>query len=219
VALGRLQSDPQVFDARMDELTYLSNLIMEGTDSDGERLESSEAANLVIATCNLGACHDLWLEGEGEPLERVQEMLGDAPGLVRLFRIGWHLLSNLPGEAAARLKALFADPVVRATLAEKPWVLTEVDGLLGNPDFEQVVAKRDFEDARETLKILGIGLEAEAVVVLCVLTDGVPRYARLLEHKPPEGAVMTYAARFITTMSDLLTVHRFLDNLAGQVRL
>jgi len=219
VALGRLQNDPTLFDARMDELTYLSNLIMEGTDSDGERLESSEAANLVIATCNLGVCHDLWLEDDSDPVERVLEMLGDAPGLVRLFRIGWHLLSNLPGEAAARLKALFADPVVRGTLAEKPWVLSEVDGLLGNPDFEEVVANRDFEDARETLKILGIGLEPEAVVVLCLLTDGVPRYARLLEQKPPEGAVMTYASRFITTMSDLLAVHRFLDNLDGQVRL
>jgi hypothetical protein len=94
-----------------------------------------------------------------------------------------------------------------------------VDGLLGNPDFETVVASRNFDDAQETLKILGIGIEPEAVVVLCVLTDGVPRFARLLEQKPPEGAVMTYASRFITTMGDLLTLHRFLDELERQVRL
>jgi hypothetical protein len=219
VALGRLQSRPAVFDARMDELTYLSNLIIEGTDSGGERLESAEAANLVMATCNLGACHDLWLENEPDEVAAVERMLEDAPGLVRLFRIGWHLLSNLPRQAAARLKALFADPAVRTTLAEKPWVLTEVDGLLGNPDFETVVASRNFDDAQETLKILGIGIEPEAVVVLCVLTDGVPRFARLLEQKPPEGAVMTYASRFITTMGDLLTLHRFLDELERQVRL
>ena len=219
VALGRLQSRPDIFDARMDELTYLSNLVMEGTDSGGERLESTEAANLVVATCNLGAGHDLWLENAEDEVAAVEGMLGEAPGLVRLFRIGWHLLSNLPVQAAARLKALFADPAVRSTLAEKPWVLSEVDGLLGNPDFESVVARRDFEDARETLKILGIGLEPEAVVVLCVLTDGVPRFARLLEQNPPEGAVMTYASRFIATMSDLLTVHRFLDELERQVRL
>ena len=55
VALGRLQNQPEVFDARMDELTYLSNLIMVGVDSGGERLGSAEAANLVIATCTLGA--------------------------------------------------------------------------------------------------------------------------------------------------------------------
>ncbi len=219
VALGRLQNRPAVFDARMDELTYLSNLIMEGTDSGGERLESAEAANLVVATCNLGAGHDLWLENEADEVAAVERMLEAAPGLVRLFRIGWHLLSNLPGQAAARLKALFADPAVRATLAEKPWVLSEVDGLLGNPDFETVVERREFDDAQETLKILGIGLEPEAVVVLCVLTDGVPRFARLLEQKPPEGAVMTYASRFIATMSDLLTIHRFLDELERQVRL
>ncbi len=219
VALGRLQSQPAVFDARMDELTYLSNLVMVGVDAGGERLESGAAANLVIATCTLGACHDLWLEQADDEVEAVLEMLAEAPGLVRLFRIGWHLLGNLPGMAAARLKALFADPAVRDRLAEKPWVLSEVDSLLGNPDFEEVVASRNFDDAQETLKILGIALEPEAVVALCVLTDGVPRFARLLDQKPPEGAVMTYAARFVTTMKDLLVVHRFLDDLAAQVRL
>jgi hypothetical protein len=219
VALGRLQSQPDVFDARMDELTYLSNLLMVGAESGGERLESSDAANLVISACTLGACHDLWLEQEGDEVDSVEQMLAGAPGLVRLFRIGWHLLANLPGMAAARLKALFADQAVRGRLAEKPWVLSEVDGLLGNPDFEAVVASRNFEDAQETLKILAIALEPEAVVVLCVLMDGVPRFARLLEQKPPEGAVMTYAARYITTMKDLLKVHRFLDDLEAQVRL
>jgi hypothetical protein len=219
VALGRLQSQPDVFDARMDELTYLSNLLMVGAESGGDRLESSDAANLVIATCTLGACHDLWLEQEGDEVAAVAGMLAQSPGLVRLFRIGWHLLANLPGMAAARLKVLFADQTVRDRLSEKPWVLSEVDGLLGSPDFEEVVASRNFEDAQETLKILAIALEAEAVVVLCVLMDGVPRFARLLEQKPPEGAVMTYASRFITTMKDLLKVHRFLDDLDAQVRL
>ncbi len=219
VALGRLQSEPEVFDARMDELTYLSNLLMAGTESGGERLDSSEAANLVIATCTLGACHDLWLELEGDEVAAVLDMLADRPGLVRLFRIGWQLLSNLPAMAAARLKSVFADPDVRNRLAEKPWVLGEVDGLLGNPDFEEVVASRNFDDAQETLKILAIALEPEAVVALCVLTDGVPRFARVLEQTPPEGAVTTYAARPVATMKDLLIVHRFLDDLADQVRL
>ena len=219
VALGRLQSQPGTFDARMDELTYLSNLLLAGVDAGGERLESSAAANLVIAACNLGACHELWLEGAEDEVEAVLGMLAEPPGLVRLFRIGWHLLANLPGMAAARLKALFADQAVRDRLAEKPWVLSEVDSLLGNPDFQEVVASRNFEDAQETLKILAIALEAEAVVVLCVLMDGVPKFARLLDRKPPEGAVMTYAARYLCTMKDLLVVHRFLDGLDAQVRL
>lgn len=219
VALGRLQSQPQRFDARMDELTYLSNLLMAGTESGGERLESGPAANLAIATCNLGACHDLWLDREVDGVAAVHDALCAAPGLVRLFRIGWCLLANLPGQAAVRLKALFADPMVRQRLSEKPWVLAEVDGLLGVPDFEAVVRDGNFEDAQETLKILGIALEPEAVVVLNVLTDGVPKFARVLEHRPPQGAVMTYASRYFATMSDLLAVHGFLDNLEAQVRL
>ena len=141
------------------------------------------------------------------------------PGLVRLFRVGWHLLANLPVEAAGRLVSVFADETVRSRLGEKPWVLTEVDALLGSPDFEETVAARNFEDARETLKILGIALEAEAVVTLCVLTDGVPQFARVLEGRPPEGAVMTYASRDFSTMSDLMAVHRFLDDLDDQIRL
>ncbi|MGE0623675.1 MAG: DUF6178 family protein [Pseudomonadales bacterium] len=219
VALGRLQPRPEVFDRCMDELTYLSNLLMEGVDAGGDRLASGEAANLVIATCNLGACHDLWLEPDDDAVAAIETMLCGEPGLVRLFRIGWHLLANLPRSAAARLKTLFADEVVRARLSAKPWVLREVDGLLGAPDFEETVAARQYEDARETLKILGIALEPEAVVTLCVLTDSVPRFARVLEGEPPEGAVMTYASRNFCTMGDVLAVHRFLDTLDRQVRL
>jgi len=219
VALGRLQSEPEPFDRRMDELSYLANLLLVGTESGGERLESAAAANLVIATCNLGASHDLWLAEVADPAAEVLEMLRNEPGLVRLFRIGWHLLAGLPREAAACLTAVFADDAVRTRLGAKPWVLTEVDALLTTPDFQETVAGRAFEDAGETLKILGIALEPEAVVVLCMLTDGVPKFARVLEDRPPEGAVMTYAARNLTTMSDLMTVHRFLDGLADQVRL
>lgn len=219
VALGRLQSDPGRFDARMDELTYLSNLLMIGAESGGERLASGAAANLVVATCNLGASHDLWLAQDVDGPDAVCAMLQDAPGLVRLFRIGWHLLANLPRTAATRLKGLFADEAVRARFAARPWVLKEVDGLLGVPDFEAVIAARNFEDAQETLKILGIALEPEAVVVLSVLTDGVPRFARVLDGAPPEGAVMTYASRDFSTMADVLSVHRFLDRLDEQIRL
>ncbi len=219
VALGRLQSSAEVFDRRMDELTYLSNLVMEGVDMCGDRLTSADAANLVVATCNLGACHDLWLDNREDAVTAVEQMLSKEPGLVRLFRIGWHLLADLPQMAAARLTALFADDAIRTHLAAKPWVLREVDGLLGVPDFEATVAARQFEDARETLKILGIALEAEAVVVLCVLMDALPRFARVLEGEPPEGAVMTYASRNFCTMGDVLAVHRFLDNLGAQVRL
>ena len=219
LALGELQTDPEIFDARMDELTYLANLLMVGTEAGGERMESNVAARLALSACNLGASHELWLGGDEEPVAAVREMLMAEPGLVRLFRVGWHLLAALPGAAAGRLKELFQEEAVRKRLAAKPWVLEEADALLSNPDLEEVIGARDFEDARETLKILGIALEAEAVVVLCVLTDGVPRFARVLEERPPEGAVMTYASRDVATMGDLMGIHRFLDRLETQVRL
>ena len=219
LALGALQADPDSFDERMDELTYLANLLMVGVELGSERLESGPAANLVVATCNLGASHELWLAPAGDPVAAVQAMLQAEPGLVRLFRVGWHLLANLPVEAAERLVLLFSNEAVRERLQEKRWVLDEVDALLAVPDFKQTVAERNFEDAQETLKILGIALEPEAVVALCVLTDGVPRFARLFDGQPPEGAVLTFASRNFTTMSDLMAVHRFLDRLETQVRL
>jgi hypothetical protein len=219
LALSGLQGVPEQFDRRMDELTYLANLLMVGVEYAGERMESRPAARLALATCNLGASHELWLAEAEDPVETVRAMLMTEPGLVRLFRVGWHLLANLPMETASGLTKLFADEVIREHLAAKPWVLKEVDALLGNPSFEETVAGRDFEDARETLKILGIALEAEAVVVLCVLIDGVPRFPRVLEDRPPEGAVMTFAARDIATMSDLMRIHRFLDGLGAHVRL
>jgi len=219
-ALGRLHSEPAVFDARMDELTYLANLLISGAEAGGDRLTSDTAANLAVATCNLGASHELWLEGEDlEPVDAVTSMLDSEPGLVRLFRIGWCLLARLPRQASQRLGEVFADESVRGRLSVKPWVLGEVDALIGSPSLEQTVANREFEDARETIKILGIALEPEAVAVLCVLTDGVPRFARALEEQSPQGAVVSYAARDFATMSDLMLVHRFLDGLDGQVRM
>ncbi len=219
LALGRLQEDPACFDERMDELTYLANLLMVGAELDGGRLESGVAAQLVVATCNLGASHSLWLTAPEDPVAAVADALAAPPGLVRLFRIGWHLLANLPGEVAQRLTEVFEDAGVRMRLQAKPWVLTEVDALLSSPDFRATVAERNYEDARETLKIMGIAFEPEAVVTLCVLMDGVPRFARVLEDQPPEAAVVTYAGRDLATMQDLMAVHRFLDRLDEQIRL
>lgn len=219
-ALGELQSKPAVFDARMDELTYLANLLMSGAQVGDERLTSDVAANLAVATCNLGASHELWLDNTTEDaVDATVAMLNTAPGLVRLFRIGWCLLAQLPRQASECLSRVFQEETVRQDLAQKPWVLSEVDALLTSPSLEETVARRDFDDARETIKILSIALEAEAVAVLCVLTDGVPRFARALEDQPPEGAVVTYAARDFVTMADLLVVHRFLDGLQQQVRM
>ena len=102
--LGQMQTDADLFDDRMDELTFLANLLISGAEHNGERLSSDAAANLAVSTCNLGASHELLLtpapaevgSTTDDPLEMVAAMLSREPGLVKLFRIGWCLLTQLP---------------------------------------------------------------------------------------------------------------------------
>src|SRR5262249_33625684 len=45
---------PSVYARRMEELGYLANVLMSGCRLDGRRFRPVEAADAVLATCNLG---------------------------------------------------------------------------------------------------------------------------------------------------------------------
>lgn len=217
-AIARLQDRPAAFTARMDELAYLANLLLAGTEMDERRLTESEAANLAMASCNLGGTYLHWLEASTDPSDSaIDSWIEAEPGLIRLFRIGWQLLSQLPTQTARHLRSQFGTDSVRDRFDNRKWLLDEVDALLGQPDFVETVQARKFDEARETLRILGIVLTPEAVTALCLLTDSVPRIAQVLAQEKSNDRVSA-DARFIDSFEDLSRIQTFLRALTERLK-
>jgi len=86
------EGDPRVHAERLEQLAYLSNVLLSGCGYRGRGLRVVEAARLAMAVCEVG-------------LERIATSMpgkrgGDARasaawarhGAVKTFRVGWHLL-------------------------------------------------------------------------------------------------------------------------------
>lgn len=220
-ALSELQGDDEVFAQRTDELAYLANLVMAGASRAGERIGETAAAELVMATCNLGGSYLLWIEfGDDADVSGYQELLAAEAGLVRLFRVGWHLLARVPVQAVSRLQKLIADPDIRAVLADRPMILGEVDALVADNELLAQVRAERFEDAKETVRLLTILLEPEAVLALCELVDSTPKLAHSIEQPVPVGEwdEQTQTLRDIDSMADLMAIDGFLKSLSRQFR-
>jgi hypothetical protein len=218
MALAAL-TDQDEIERRMDELAYLANLLMAGTVRDGERILETPAAEIAMATCNLGASYLLWIEfGDDASVAAFTQQLGGDAGIVRLFRVGWHLLSRVPVQVVSRLQRLLADPALRADLAQRPMVLSELDALLGDDELSNQIRAGQFVDARDTLRLLTILLEPTAVSVLCALVDATPRLSNALEATPGSWDEQYETARDIDSMADLMQVDGFLKSLSMQIR-
>ncbi|MGE4403857.1 MAG: DUF6178 family protein, partial [Desulfobulbus sp.] len=139
VLVGLLRNqDMAQYTQRMEELAYLANVLMAGSSFAGRRFRQVEAAEAVIAICNLGLEHCLTVSSD-LPLEIVKQESAD-----RLFRIGWHLtfwnvsmviaeqLENILDEYAARGKEAALRAIRKAIRDRQPWqILPKLDTLVG----------------------------------------------------------------------------------------
>ncbi|HTE55206.1 MAG TPA: DUF6178 family protein [Kofleriaceae bacterium] len=109
------ERDPEAHEQRMRELHYLANVLVAGCSLDGRRFRPVEAAEAVVATCNLGLEH---LRGAG-PGDRAPADRGaaDRASAVALFRAGWHILHRDVVEPARRARVTSTEPGARAVLA------------------------------------------------------------------------------------------------------
>lgn len=105
------ERDGALYDTRAMELAYLANALLSGCGVQARSLRPVEAAEAALAVCNLGAEHALGAAGkvDEQRADELAERLRDTD-LVKLFRIGFHLLCGKkphPGIAASpRLKLL-----------------------------------------------------------------------------------------------------------------
>ena len=213
-ALAALKSNPAHFDARTRELSYVANVVAAGASIDGERISETLAADIAMATSNLGASYLCWLEGEADPTaESMSTFLNSEPGLLRLFRIGWHLISAIPIQTANRIRRTLGDEKVRSRLSKRPSLLAELDALVEQPDLMEVVRAGEFEEARDTLRLLIIALEPALVARLCLLMDEVPRWLAIHPEKSGSDAVGPFGS-----MADLAELDHLLSALADHIR-
>jgi hypothetical protein len=84
-----MESDAVVYARRTEELAYLSNVLIAGCSFASRRFRAVEAADAVLATCNLGL--ENWPRpGSTSPDLPPSFLLGQ--DLVAVFRTGWSVL-------------------------------------------------------------------------------------------------------------------------------
>lgn len=103
-ALGALRERGAVeLTRRMAELGFLANALSAGASRLGRRLRGLEAAELVVAACNLGLEHRLGRALDTPRARAKAEELLEHEGAVKLFRLGWRRLHELSLAACGAL--------------------------------------------------------------------------------------------------------------------
>lgn len=186
IALSSLDTDAN--SRCMNELAYLSNLLVQGEQCDGSRINVDDSARIVMATCNLG--HELFPASD----------IDVEPGLVRLFRIGWNVIQKLQGETLKALRHALRPEALQNLDLAKLWVLQEVARDLNQPSLDADLVLRRFDSLQDCFDLLELVFGAEVVKGLKLLASHIPR------SMDEQGRVS-----FISCQDDLRAISRFLD--------
>ncbi|MCZ6641155.1 MAG: hypothetical protein O7F71_06235, partial [Gammaproteobacteria bacterium] len=196
-ALDGLQElDPGLFTQRLSELVYLSNVLIAGTALDGKRFGEVDAAHAVLATCNIGMSY--FGEGSGDD-QSVRD------GLVRLFRIGWQILQQIPLHTADRLVTSLRSKKVTKSLFDRAWILSEVDATLD--EFIGHVRAARFAEVKDALFFISLILSQETCDALQMLINDYPRY-------PLDDTL-----RHFESIEDIANLDAFMTSLADHAKL
>ena len=192
------QKDPTAFDVRARELAYLASVLVAGVAVDGQALRPLEARSAALATCNLGLETLSSCDG-GVQIDRE-------PGLVRLFLMGFSVLSKVPGRVVESfvqcldiLKRAGSDPL-------HEWLVEQAQASV--EDLRSAVVKGHFEAAREAAMALCFVFEPRACQAVVPLLDELPRFA----------AATGGAATWIDSSSAIATAMELLRSLPANRR-
>jgi hypothetical protein len=215
--LDRLQiTRPDVFVARLGELIFLANVLMAGSWYQGGRFTEAEAARAALACANLGLDFVLNEERAMSSARRAQfiEMtLEDAPGIVRLFQVGWNLLQALPMRSAVSLIEALRSDHVRAQLKHKRWMLDEIEIAVNDPDIFDLIEQGEFADVADNLVLLSLVLDARACHCLRTLIADLPRFPQQLNLGFERAQASTNESQYVSTVQQLNKVDGFLQRL------
>ncbi|MCB1693633.1 MAG: hypothetical protein KDI19_12775 [Pseudomonadales bacterium] len=215
--LAALASDsPLVCQARLDEIVYLSNVLVSGTDVQGGRFVEEEAAKAVYATCNLGIDFCLVEEPFDSEDAMVDSFLREEPGLVKAFEIGYHLIGQLPAKAIAALAREVTGPSGRRLLRGHPWVQEQLGRALGQAGLTQGGQLTSIAGLADLFETLALVFDHQDCTRLRILCDPYPCFPRSLEADAAASLRVDTRKRYIEDTSDLRRLLGWLDALVLQ---
>ena len=197
---GLAESDPAAASQRMQEAAWLSNVLMAGARVEGNWLDEHQAVAATMATANLG-------------LELYPDYpMSEPPGLIGLFRIGWHSVQRVPAEVLASAAGLPGREDLERLFGARAWMVADVLEALGTEEVEDEVEAGRFESVHESLRMLGLVLEEAAVERLVHLVDQLPTELR------PGRAGRKATLHFVERREDLATIAGFVRDIGAHRR-
>lgn len=202
--LARLGSSrPELAEARLREILYLSNILMEGTTVGGLRLDQRDAMLAATHTANLGLTYcvfvDPWLSED----ELLAELLENEPGLIKAFNVGYRLLMELAHNVEQLLGAVLDDERILRRLKKEPELAKDIRNAFtrySNCRRTGQSCQAALQQLTDTLSIL---CDASTCVEINLMADDFPRFPQSLSRDFAPGLRVSRVARFISEPDDL----------------
>lgn len=210
------EADGKLYSSRMHELNYLANILISGCGYHSRSLRQSEAAEIVLATGNLGLEYLMSV--------RPPAPQGPLPGpalaehdMVKLFKIGWNILyrevalkvgASLTAALHLWLQAPAAPPARTARTAKA------VAGLCKQVELD--LTKDTPWNSRKKLTVLECVFDQDTIHALQALLDECPCLPSLLANRPGDDA--NRDDEFISRREQIERIHAFAANLHKRFR-
>ncbi|KAB0664073.1 hypothetical protein F6V25_14810 [Oryzomonas japonica] len=208
------EADGKLYSLRMHELNYLANILISGCGYHSRSLRQSEAAEIVLATGNLGLEYLLSVRpaAPGGPLPGP--VLADHD-IVKLFKIGWNILyrevtlkAGTALTAALHLWLHAPAPPARTARAAKA-----VAGLCRQ--LEQDLAQDRPWNSRKKLTVLECVFDQPTIHALQTLLDECPSLPPLAAGQDEETS---RDDEFISRKEQIERIHAFAAALQERFR-
>lgn len=143
-----------------------------------------------MGTCNLA--HEVYPELS----------INEEPVLVRLFKVGWHGIEQIPKQGLAALRQALSQLAVSNQDKGRKWVIQQVCDDLNRPSLDANIETRQFKAVHDNLDLLSLIYDAETVSRLKHLINDTPCWSE------------SSGLRFIRCQDDLKQVAKYLKDLA-----
>ena len=201
------EQEPELYARRMQELTYLANVLIAGCSFQDRRFRPFEAAQASLAVCNLG-----WERLTRLPAGRRKSPAPNlsAHSLVAIFRVGWSLLfQEVSLRVGAKLEqALASKPKLTGKFKGKGWILRQLETL--RLDLKKNLKAGKPWLIRNQLALLETLLDADASAALQAFLDECPSLSR--------SAASPAEPEFIHTLEQLKEIKQRTDAILAPGR-
>lgn len=207
--------NPQALVARQNEIIYLANILMEGVSIQSRRMSELEAAQCANATVNLGLMFCVFEEAWDDEQAILNSMLLEAPGLIKAFRVGYHLLCQIPPQIMVALQQELTTPYARRRLRREPWIQQLVTDSLHGLDQGPWIYSGVIHRVDTILEAMSLIADNTICQQLSILNNELPCFPESLDANTAASFHVDSRWRFIETPADLQRLQAYLGNLHG----